>query len=328
VYRVYFHIIFHHQKLKEINVPTKLANPKIVILLAAFNGKQWLKQQIDSILNQKNSNLTIFISIDPSTDNTESLCRKLAEADMEVSILPDIGKFGGAAPNFFRLIHDVDFSDCDYIAFSDQDDIWHPDKLSRAVQMLTANNCDGYSSNFTAFWSDGREMLVNKAQSQTKWDYLFQSPGPGCTFVLTKKLAIELQSFIRKNKKEMTLVWLHDWFIYAFTRSKHYQWYIDSYSSLLYRQHDNNQVGVNIGYKAFLHRMRFVLSGKALDQSSLLATLCGLENNPFVKRWHKHSRLGLLYLAFQATKCRRKRSEQAMFLCSCLLLAIVGQKKS
>lgn len=301
--------------------------PQIVVLLAAYDGKSWLKEQVDSISRQENINIFIYISIDPSTDNTEFLCHQLAEQNSNITVLPDIGKFGSAAPNFFRLIRDVDFSNFDYVAFADQDDIWHSDKLSRAVQMLTKHDCDGYSSNFTAFWPDGRKKLINKAQPQVEWDYLFQSPGPGCTFVLTKKLALELQAFVRNNKESMSSVWLHDWFIYAFARSHSYKWYIDKYSSMLYRQHENNQVGVNTGYKAFLYRMHFVLSGKALEQSVLLARLCGLASHPFVNRWCDLSRSGFFYLAFNAYKCRRKSSEKILFLLSCLLLSVIGHKK-
>jgi rhamnosyltransferase len=298
------------------------------VLVAIYEGEKNLEEQLLSIIKQKNVQLRILLSIDPSTDKSELICKKFAEEKSNnISILPTIGKFGGAAPNFFRLIRDVDLSDCSYIALSDQDDIWHFDKLSRAVQMLTKNNCDGYSSNVTAYWSDERQKLIDKAQPQVQWDYLFESAGPGCTFVMTQKLALEVQVFVRANQEAMASVYLHDWFTYAFARSHGYQWYIDKYPSMLYRQHGNNQVGVNTGYKAFLHRMRFVLSGKALNQSSLLATLCGLEDNSFVKRWYKHSRLGLLYLAFHAHQCRRKSSEQIVFFFSCLLLAIVGQKK-
>ncbi|MEN9434988.1 MAG: hypothetical protein RLZZ422_2577 [Pseudomonadota bacterium] len=301
--------------------------PQIVVLLAAYDGKSWLKEQVDSISRQENINIFIYISIDPSTDNTEFLCHQLAEQNSNITVLPDIGKFGSAAPNFFRLLRDVDFSEFNYIAFADQDDIWHSDKLSRAVQMLTKHDCDGYSSNFTAFWPDGRKKLINKAQPQVEWDYLFQSPGPGCTFVLTKKLVLELQGFVRNNKEPMSSVWQHDWFIYAFARSHSYKWYIDKYSSMLYRQHENNQVGVNTGYKAFLYRMRFVLSGKALEQSVLLVRLCGLSSYPFVNRWCDLSRRGFFYLAFNAYKCRRKPSEKILFLLSCLLLSVIGHKK-
>lgn len=300
---------------------------KLCILLTTYNGEKWILEQIASILKQKKTDIAIYISIDSSNDNTEFLCQKLAKEDTKITVLPNIGKFGGAAANFFRLLNDVDFSKFNYIAFADQDDIWYPDKLSRAIQMLTKHNCDGYSSNFTAFWPDGRKKLINKAQPQVEWDYLFQSPGPGCTFVLTKKLAVELQTFVRNNKEPMSSVWLHDWFIYAFARSHNYKWYIDKYSSMLYRQHENNQVGVNTGCKAFLYRMHFVLSGKALEQSVLLARLCGLASHPFVNRWYNLSRSSFFYLAFNAYKCRRKPSEKILFLLSCLLLSVIGHKK-
>lgn len=299
----------------------------IVILLAAYNGENWLSPQIESILQQENINVKIFISIDISTDDTELLCSNLSNTDDRFTVLSSTKKFGSAAPNFFRLLRDVNFSDFDYIAFADQDDIWHSDKLSRAIQMLAEHACDGYSSNVTAFWPDGSEMLVDKAQPQVEWDYLFESAGPGCTFVMTQKLALELQAFVHTNKEAMSPVWLHDWFTYAFARSHGYKWYIDKYPSMLYRQHENNQVGVNTGYKALLHRIRYVLSGKALEQSFLIATLCGLDNHPFVKKWHDFSRLGMLSLALSATKCRRKPSEQVLFAFTCLILFFTGHKK-
>lgn len=300
---------------------------KTVILVSVYNGSHWINKQIESILRNSNIKAYIFVSVDPSTDNTESLCNQLAEQDSRITVLPNIGTFGGAAPNFFRLLRDVNFSDVDYIAFADQDDIWHSDKLSRAIQMLAEHACDGYSSNVTAFWPDGHEVLVDKAQPQVEWDYLFESAGPGCTFVMTQKLALELQAFVHTNKEAMLSIWLHDWFTYAFARSHGYKWYIDKYPSMLYRQHENNQVGVNTGYKALLHRIRYVLSGKALEQSFLIATLCGLDNHPFVKKWHDFSRLGMLRLALSATKCRRKPSEKVIFAFTCLILFFTGHKK-
>lgn len=297
-------------------------NKKIAVLLAAYNGHQWLTEQVETILTQVEIEISIFISIDPSIDGTEKLSHQLAQQNSEIAILPNIGKFGGAAPNFFRLLGDVDFRDFDYIAFADQDDIWHSDKLSRAIQMLAEHACDGYSSNVTAFWPDGSEMLVDKAQPQVEWDYLFESAGPGCTFVMTQKLALELQAFVRTNKETMSSVWLHDWFTYAFARSHGYKWYIDKSPSMLYRQHENNQVGVNTGYKAFLHRIRLILSGKALEQSILITHLCGLASHPFVKHWGKLSRWGMLYLAFNANKCRRKKIEQIILSLYLIIISL------
>lgn len=302
---------------------------EISIILAACNGQKFIVEQLNSILTQLDVSIGISISIDAVTsDGTEPEIAKIKEQNKNnVYILPAEEKFCSAARNFFYLIRNANFSKSSYIALSDQDDIWHPDKLYRAIKMLNKHNCDGYSSNVTAFWPDGRQRLINKAQPQVEWDYLFESAGPGCTFVMTQKLALELQAFVRENKEKLSAVWMHDWFIYAFARSRGYKWYIDEHPSMLYRQHSNNQVGVNLGYKAFRQRIRLLRTGKWMEQSSLIASLCGLDCHPFVKKWHDHSRFGMLYLAFNATKCRRKYSEKYFFALSFLILFFIGHKK-
>lgn len=299
---------------------------KIAVLLAAYNGMNWLPKQVNSILTQQNVEVTLFVSVDSSSDGTENWFDSLANNDKRVLILPHGKNFGCAASNFFRLIRDVSFLNFDYIAFSDQDDIWHTDKLHRAIKSLSIKCCEGYSSNITAFWPNGHEILINKAQPQVEMDYLFESAGPGCTFVMTKHLAIDLQLFIYRHREAMSSVWLHDWFSYAFARSHGYSWYIDKYPSMRYRQHANNQVGVNTGYQALLYRMHFVLSGKAIEQSILIATLCGMGDHPFIKKLTSHPRLGLLYLVLNAAKCRRKQNDRFFFMLSGLLLFSLGRK--
>jgi rhamnosyltransferase len=298
--------------------------PKLAILLAAHNGVEFIKRQIESILMQKNVDFLIFVSIDRSTDDTESYLANWALSESRLRLLSFGQRFGCAGSNFFHLILDTDFSKFDYIAFSDQDDIWDENKISRAIDLLVTNNYSGYSSNVTAFWPDGKSRLINKSQPQVEWDYLFESAGPGCTFVLTQSLALALQAFIRNHPGEMQSVWLHDWFTYAFARANGYRWTIDSQSTMQYRQHVHNQVGVNLGFKAFKHRVAFILSRKWFEQAALIANLVGKSESDFVKTWLPFSRVGFVKLAFHANKCRRKYSEQVWFFCICLLLAITG----
>jgi rhamnosyltransferase len=300
---------------------------KIALLFAAYNGEHFISKQINTIQSQELCFVTFFISIDVSNDNTEQIINDFSSSNNNFCILPGGVCYGDAAKNFFRLIRDVEFSAYDFIAFADQDDIWNIDKLSRAVSELKRTESDAYSSNVTAFWPNGKTRLINKAQSQVQWDYLFESAGPGCTFVLTKLLALELQAFVRGHQSEMQSVWLHDWFTYAFARAHGYRWTIDSQSTMQYRQHANNQVGVNLGFKALKHRAKFILSGQWFKQVALIANLVGKQNTDFVKSWYPFSRMGFLRLAFQAHKCRRKRSEQVWFFCICLLMSLLGMNK-
>jgi rhamnosyltransferase len=299
----------------------------IAILLAAYNGELWLPEQLNSILNQKDVTTHVIISIDTSDDQTSVICDYYANFYDKVSVLPKSISFGSAAANFFRLICDVDFNQFDYVAFADQDDIWNDDKLLRAVSELKRTQSDAYSSNVTAFWQNGKIQLINKAQSQVQWDYLFESAGPGCTFVLTKILALHIQAFVQQHPTEINSVWLHDWFMYAFTRSHGYHWTIDTQSTMQYRQHANNQVGVNHGLNALKHRAKFIFSGQWFKQVALVTTLVGKHDSDFVESWLSFSRFGFLKLAFQARKCRRKRREQVWFFCICLLMSLLGLNK-
>lgn len=296
--------------------------PHFAVLLAAYNGMEYIDQQVKSILAQANVQVTLFISVDLSTDGTEQWCRALAQREGCVQMLPYGERFGGAAKNFFRLMKEVDFTPFDYIALSDQDDIWYDDKLAHAACVLIRDKADAYSSNVIAFWPNGQQRLIQKAQAQKKWDFLFEAAGPGCTYVLTKSLMQAIQSNLYAHWNAVQKVGLHDWYCYAFSRAQGYSWIVDARPGLLYRQHAANQVGVNRGLKAYQMRWKKIMEGWWLKQASLIATLVGLGNMPFVQKNLQGNRTGLLRLAFHAHQCRRKRREQVFFSLICLVLAI------
>ncbi|GDS05557.1 dTDP-rhamnosyl transferase [Escherichia coli] len=229
---------------------------KVAVLLAAYNGEQWIQEQISSILKQKNVDVTLFISIDQSSDNTLMLCEELALSEPRINLLPYGDIFGGAALNFYRLIKDVDFTSFDYISFADQDDIWLEDKLQRASLFL--EKYDVYSSNVIAFWPNGKAVLINKAQPQVKYDFLFEAAGPGCTYVIHRDVAIEFKKFIVSKWQEVKKIELHDWLFYSFSRVKNFQWVIDERPSMYYRQHQNNQVGANNTMAGAVKRLNLI----------------------------------------------------------------------
>jgi rhamnosyltransferase len=231
-------------------------SPSIAVLLAAYNGMEWIEEQVASISSQKNTSIEIFISVDLSNDKTYEWCQNLARNNSYIKVLPYGERFGGAAKNFYRLIRDVDFSYFDYIALSDQDDIWDSDKLHHAISVIEKDNLDGYSGNVIAFWSDGQERLGKKYFPQKRFDYFFEAAGPGCTYVFKQQAIQKFKKFLIKNWTKVNLVELHDWMIYAYFRSQGMKWKIDSKSLMRYRQHDNNQVGENYGVKAYLIRFK------------------------------------------------------------------------
>jgi rhamnosyltransferase len=213
------------------------------------------------------------------------------------------------------------------MCFADQDDIWFSNKLLHAHEVIVSTGADAYSSNVIAFWPDGHQSLIEKSQAQRKWDYLFEAAGPGCTYVIKKELALAIQGLIKNHWDKIQQMGLHDWFSYAFARANNYSWVIDDYVGMNYRQHEKNQIGVNSGWRAFAYRCYKVLNGWGLRQSVLIACLLDLENEPFVKRWSKGSRIGLLWLALHSNQCRRRFRDRWFFAFSCLALFFVGERK-
>ena len=234
----------------------------------------------------------------------------------------------GAGRNFFLLLRDSNVSACRYVSFADQDDIWFSEKLTRAQQTHCAQQADGYSSNVTAFWANGKTRLIQKAQAQRQWDFLFEAAGPGCTYVITTKLALALQSTVTNQWQNVATIALHDWLTYAYARANGYKWIIDEKPSVNYRQHESNQVGANFGRHAFFHRANLVSSGWAIKQSASIAKTIGMGDHAFVRPWVNSSRKGILLLALKANHCRRRLRDRILFALSCLTLLLTRSQSS
>ena len=287
--------------------------PKVAVLLAAYNGMQWIEEQVDSILNQQGVSVTVFFSVDLSTDGTDQWVKNLAEKHSNVVMLPYGERFGGAGPNFFRLIRDVDFSGFDAVSFADQDDIWFSDKLQRACALLQAGQSDVYSSNVTAFWPDGKQVLVDKAQPQKQFDHFFEAAGPGCTYVFNIDAASAFKRFLIGLGERIQAVSSHDWLAYAFCRHNGFKWYIDSAPSMLYRQHANNQVGSNTGLSAYKKRFQLISQKWYRQQILAIASLVGTDISD-----NLNSRIFLLKNVLQL----RRRARDTLFLMAVLILGI------
>lgn len=298
--------------------------PSVLVLLAARNGREWLPEQLASILNQQQVRVRIAISLDVSTDGTEEWLRQLAVEETRLEILPPDQPFGSAARNFYRLLRDGDFTGVDAVALADQDDIWHPDRLNRALSKL-ASGYAAYSSDVEAFWANGKRRVLRKSQPQRPWDFLFESAGPGCSFVFTTAFARDLQSWLQIHWANIQAVRHHDWLIYAYARAHGFSWIIDPYPGIAYRQHTANELGARVGLSGIWHRAGRVWGGDGFTAAARVAELVGLGNHPFVQPWRLGQRRGFFSLAIKATQCRRYWLDQLLFALLCVKAGIRGK---
>lgn len=229
--------------------------------MATYNGIEWLSEQVNSILMQSDVDVRLLVSDDDSDDDSRSWLDKLAASDDRVQLLPKKVGTGSAGKNFYRLIRDVDIEDADFIAFADQDDIWFKHKLAEQIEQIQQYNADGVSSNVIAFWVDGSRHLINKSAPQKKFDFLYESAGPGCSFLIKPALFLQIKALLENTQDINTLPELHDWLIYAVCRAIGKKWHIAEQPLLEYRQHASNVIGAHYGVRAKLKRMRSIRRG-------------------------------------------------------------------
>lgn len=246
---------------------------KILVILATYNGEKYIREQLDSILEQKSVDVDIYIFDDISIDGTIQIVKDYQDEN-RIKLINNNFRQGSAANNFFgaiKFFHNNFLSEYDYISFSDQDDIWLSEKLLAATNLLKIENSSLYVSNLI-LWEEktGKKSIIKKAYSQKKYDFLFEGGSAGCTYVFTSSFCIALKSTIINIDYTNWKFFSHDWFVYFFARINNYKVSIDSNAYILYRIHDTNvhgQLNVNSLF-AFKERIMLVRNGWYIDHVS------------------------------------------------------------
>ena len=211
--------------------------PKVLILLATYNGEKYLREQLDSIFNQKDVDVSIYANDDGSSDKTLEILNEYAK-DHQL-VVHSHGEPHNFTYNFIDAAFDNKDSDFDYYAFSDQDDFWKEDKLISAIKLLEESKKDVYSSNLTIVDENlkGEDLMNDDSIKKcNKYNAVFENIATGCTIVFNKKFLTLLTKYYPEN------IYLHDYWVYLlgiYTDSYIY----DSRSFIGYRQHGNNQIG-------------------------------------------------------------------------------------
>lgn len=305
----------------------KATPAEVLVLLAAHQGTQFLREQVTSVLAQQGVSVRVLISVDESTDGTEGLADALAHEDPRVRCLPHGHRFGGAAPNFYRLVRECDPTGVSHVALCDQDDVWHPDKLSRAVAAIAREGVAAYSSNVLVWAPDGSLALLRKSQPQRRYDHLFSSAGPGCTYVLTSETMSGFSEWLRRHPDAERDVEYHDWLLYAWVRSGGGGWFIDPEPSMRYRQHEANQLGANVGARGALARLRALNDGWFRRQVLAVADAVLAHEERPVALVRDNRLRSILQLWLVAPQLRRSRKD-ALLMCAALTVSAVTRRRT
>jgi glycosyltransferase involved in cell wall biosynthesis len=237
---------------------------RVAVLLATFNGEQYLDTQLETILGQEWQAIDLLVSDDGSSDGTLSVLEAWRDRWTKGTFKIIRGPREGFADNFRHLVLSHD-GNADYFAFSDQDDIWLPNKLSRAVGLLTARAGDfagAYSSRTALIDRNGARLGFSRlfARPPEFRNAIVQSIGGGNTMMLNKSGYL----LLRESLSRIGVV-SHDWWIYIIVTGAGGLFIYDEQPTVLYRQHDGNLVGENISLASSIERFRQLLRGRFRD---------------------------------------------------------------
>jgi rhamnosyltransferase len=303
------------------------ALPRVLVLLTAYNGSRYIREQIASILAQEGVNLTIAVRDDGSSDETRAeIARAARDSRIRVSRTSG-GRSGSAAQNLFTLMRENAANKHDFVAFSDQDDLWHHDKLARACQLLTRDSAVGYSSATIAAWADGRQRILRQSGIRTRSDFLFEGAGQGCTFVLRGDFYSRVRHFVSRRQRLTAALHYHDWAVYALSRSWGLTWSFDPLPSMRYRQHESNDTGARRSMVGVTRRLALLRDGWYRTQLCGIAELCAAASpgNTTVAAWREvlcrpqglKRRLDIARFCLDGG--RRRRSDRAICIAAALL---------
>lgn len=232
--------------------------PRITILLATYNGEAHLREQLMSYCAQRGVDWDLWISDDGSSDGTRAVIdsfRRDHGAGREICLLD--GPRQGAAANFMSLLTHPDLPTDAPVALSDQDDVWHPDKLARALAVLRETGpVTLYSAQ--SFHTDTNLKVTGHSRPPPRGvsfrNALTQNVVSGHSLVMDAGAL----ALVRRAGMPQGIPY-HDWWLYLLISGAGGHVHVDRARMIHYRQHGSNAMGAHHGLRATLHRARQVL---------------------------------------------------------------------
>lgn len=298
-------------------------NGHVAILLCSRDGARFIDLQLESLASQTHRSWSLHVSDDGSSDDTLARIGVFASSQPErlIALRDGPRKRAQAADtpidprqpatvNFLTLASDRTIAG-DYFAYCDQDDVWHPDKLARAIAWLS--QCDPVRPALYC----SRTRLMDEAGTQLGMSPLFART-PGFRNAIVQSIAGGNTMVMNRAARDLiaaagcTSVVAHDWWTYMLVSGAGGLVHYDSRPTIDYRQHTANLVGANQNLTAILSRLKMVYDGgfkqwmdlnlDALqrceahlspENAATVASLCKCRTGPLLTRLAAISQLGL-----------------------------------
>lgn len=248
---------------------------KIAVLMAIYNGENYIEEQLQSIIAQTETNWELFIHDDGSTDGSLQIVNRYKTRDPNRIHIMEGPSCGGAKDNFFFLMRQID---APYMMFCDQDDVWLPEKIELTFQRMREQESRFGEDTPLMVFSDltvvdhKLHRIAERISVYQKLDprrvrckdLMIQNVITGCTVMVNRALMKKAICMERTDE-----IIMHDWWCALIAAQFGNISYVDL-PLVLYRQHGDNSVGAkNVNSLKYLGAR---LRNKRSVKQSLAAT--------------------------------------------------------
>ena len=216
---------------------------KVAVLLATYNGEKYIEQQIDSILNQQYVNFDLYVWDDKSSDSTREILSRYERQfpNMHVT-LSDVNL---GYPGSFYALTDM-MIDADYFMFSDQDDVWCPEKISQMVEKMEQTDPSVPTAYFADYYiCDENLNKLSKSVGQDGPIELYNTLFEVCGLEFTIAINKTAKDFLNHNKPQRVKArgtWM--WMLYSAFGTIIY----DNRPCAFYRRHGSAVTSSNMSF--------------------------------------------------------------------------------
>lgn len=210
--------------------------------MCTYNGQKFLFEQLESIIKQNYNNWSLWISDDGSTDNTIDIIYKIKKIYNTKNINIINGPQKGFRSNFLSLTTNQNI-EADLYFWSDQDDIWLPDKITRTISLVEELNDD------IPILYCGRTIIFNNNNEIISYKYdnkkiIFKNALLEC-IPSGNTVAFNNNARILISLGNNLTPFSHDWWAYLVVSGVGGKIIYDQVPTIKYRQHHNNLIGAN-----------------------------------------------------------------------------------
>ena len=230
--------------------------PKVAVLMTVFEGARFLPEQLSSIRAQSHGSVELWVSRDCDREDVGAVLEEYAPAFGPNRFFVLEGPKKGCAANFLSLVFNPEIQ-ADYFAYSDQDDVWERDKLSRAISAL-----EGIPEAVPAFYAS-RSRLIDENGRSLGLSLLHGRP-PSFNNALVQNIAGHTMVMNRAARELLrasgvTDVPFYDWWTYLIVTGAGGRVLYDPQPSVRYRLHSRNLTVHPLDY---FQRIRRLVEGK------------------------------------------------------------------